>query len=97
MAARGLAPRCTPGAIRLARHSATAYSAIDGCTGTDSVARWAPSHSSVRADRQQLDEGVLAAAVQCELRLVRRVGVAERRRHGEAVELALDQREGPPL
>ncbi len=47
IAARGLAPRRTPGAPRLARHNATAYSATLDATSTDSVARWAPSHSWV--------------------------------------------------
>ena len=44
MAARGLAPRRTPAALRLARHKVTAYSAMAGVTSTVSVARWASSH-----------------------------------------------------
>ena len=41
MAARGLAPRRTPGAVLVARQSSTAYWATAGDTATASVARWA--------------------------------------------------------
>ena len=47
MAARGLAPRRTPGADRVARHSPTAYSATAGDTNTDSVAAWASHQPEV--------------------------------------------------
>ena len=50
-----------------------------------------------RADRTEVGQGVGAPAVEGQAHLVRRVGVPEACRHGEAVELALDQREGAAL
>ena len=45
----------------------------------------------------QLGQRVLAAAVERQLHLLRRVGIADGRRDGETVELALHQREGAAL
>ena len=97
IAARGLAPRRTPGALRLARHNATAYCATLGATSTDSVARWAESHSWVLHTGRSSPERELPAAVLDEARFGVGVRVADRRRQREPVELALDEGVGPEL
>ena len=50
-----------------------------------------------RADGVEVGQRVGATAMEGQAHLVHRVGVADARRHGEAVELAFDQREGAAL
>ena len=93
MAARGLAPRRTPEASRLARHSVTAYSATAAAT-VDRLggALGRQPLLGVVHTGAELVEGEPAPLVGDEPGLGVGVGIADGGGQGEAVELALDQR-----
>ena len=97
MAARGLAPRRTPGALRLARHSATAYSATLDVTVDRLRGALRPEPLLGGAHGPELAQGELPPAVLDEPGLGVGVGVADGRRQREPVELALDERVGAEL